>query len=351
MRRREPAAEGPPRHRQSPHLFTRIDYSLKPEGLLEEEYTSDVLTHSKVLPYEDVWEGYFDRRIPWRWWVPPALLGAAAAAFGLFGYPLAAAALAPGALVVLALALTFGWRALFTAFDYEGHWVVTFEGPAGREFGLFLEAYQERIQARRYPLQKHLEGLPLGEVSVSGPLVRWSCSFRYDRIVVERRGRWKWLHRRYHSLSVLHAPVRLVWKPSWPALGLLASAAGAFALSAVRGWSFAGGTWLWPALGLAAGFVLPLAAGRVAVSAPAGEGSVESPAFPIWRLRELRKILLWFSRLANLADRLEELRSDDYWEYHREKVNILQQQGFLEDWPYRSTLGRINSNEREEMGE
>ena len=87
------------------------------------------------------------------------------------------------------------------------------------------------------------------------------------------------------------------------------------------------------------------------MSAPAGEGSVESPAFPVWRMREMRRILLWFSRVVNLADRLDDVRSEDYWEYHREKVNVLQQQGFLEEWPYRSALGKINSNEREDLGE
>lgn len=336
-----------PVHRQAPHLFTHIDYTLNPEGLLEEEYTSEVLTHTKVLPYEDVWDGHFDRDIPLRAWIPAGVLGLAAALALLAGYPLWAAACAAAGVGAAASALALGWRCIYTAHDFEGHWVVTFEGRAGEPFQKFLGAYRDHVQARRFPLQKHLEGLPLGDMEVAGPTARWACRFRYDRIVVESSGPWRRRRDRYYSLSLLRAPVRLVWKPSWGSVAAIALAAGGWGLLAWKGPATLAAPWVMAGAGLLAGLGLSLALGRMAVSAPAGDGAVESPALAFFRRDELRRLLLWFSRLANLSDRIEELRSEDYWEYHREKVNILREQGFLEEWPYRSALGKINSQERE----
>jgi hypothetical protein len=344
-----PSEGNAPVHRQFPHLFTHIDYSLTPEGILEEEVTSQVLTHSKVLPYGEVWDGYFDRTIPWGWWFFPCIMGIAAACLLLSGLSVWGAACAVGAFAASAGILAFGWRCTYTAFDYEGHWVVTFEDRARDSFQRFLDAFQEKVQGQRFSLQKHLEGLPLGEVDVKGRWGRWSCRFRYDRITVERSGPWKKKRERYYSLAMLHAPVRLVWKPSWAGLGALVAVGIGCGLIAWRVPAFQGYIWLWCGAGMVAGSALPFALGRVAVSAPAGDGSLESPAFPFFRREELRRILLWFSRLANLSDSLEELHSEDYWEYHREKVTILRELGFLEEWPFRSALGKINSQARENL--
>ena len=338
-----------PVHRQFPHVFTHIDYSLTAEGILEEEYTAEVLTHSKTLPYGEIWDGFFDRAIPWGWWLFPGVLGIAAACLLMAGHPAWGAACAAGAFAAAAGTLAFGWRCVYTAFDYEGHWVVTFEGRARGSFQRFLDAFQVRVQGQRFSLQKYLEGLPLGEVAVKGPWVRWACRFRYDRIAVERSGPWRRKRERYYSLTMLRAPVRLVWKPSWMGLAALAAAGLGCGLLAWRIPALRGAGWLWAGAGLLAGAALPFALGRVAVSAPAGDGSLESPAFPFYRREELRRILLWFSRLANLSDSLEELRSEDYWEYHRDKVGILKELGFLEEWPFRSALGKINSQERENV--
>ena len=64
-----------------------------------------------------------------------------------------------------------------------------------------------------------------------------------------------------------------------------------------------------------------------------------------------REALAWFAKLVQLADLLDVVRTDDYWDFHRSKLKILREAGFIEDWPYRSALARLNAQEREELGE
>jgi hypothetical protein len=60
---------------------------------------------------------------------------------------------------------------------------------------------------------------------------------------------------------------------------------------------------------------------------------------------------MWFSRLTHLADKLAVLDTEDYWDYHRRKLAILREEGFLGDWAYHSAVARLNSQEREDIGE
>ena len=341
----------PPVHRQRPHFWTQINYSLTGKGLLEEEYTSKVLTHSKILPYEDAWDHYLDRTIS-----ANGILLLAAAALACCGWiffsPPPAWALFPAALLGAAagVALAWGWKTELTAFDYDGHWIVTFKDISSDPFDAFLDAYLTHVEQCRYPLQRYLETLSLGEEKVARPLRSWTCRFRYDRVVIEERGPWKRFKRRYYSLGMVRSPVRLVWNIPWfligaTALGLAAASVARFSphLLPWANWKLA---LLFSALSMA-GVTASLG---VEVRIPIGDGSIDSPAFSWYRRSDCKRLLCWFSRLANLADRLEDLRSEDYWEYHRKKIAILKEQGFLDDWPYRSALGRINIQEREEMG-
>ncbi|MEW6757151.1 MAG: hypothetical protein AB1347_02925, partial [Acidobacteriota bacterium] len=113
-----------------------------------------------------------------------------------------------------------------------------------------------------------------------------------------------------------------------------------------------GGVWL---LGLCtAGLVASLLAAallRVSATVETGAEPVETPGIPWWDQRRRREALAWLARLVKLADRVEPLDAEDYWEYHRAKLGLLKEEGFLEEWPYRSALARLNTQEREEMGE
>jgi hypothetical protein len=78
---------------------------------------------------------------------------------------------------------------------------------------------------------------------------------------------------------------------------------------------------------------------------------METPALPWWQKAPRQELLKLLARLIHLADSLGELDHENYWEYHRNKLAILKEQGFLEPWPYRSALARLNSQEREDFGE
>jgi hypothetical protein len=159
----------------------------------------------------------------------------------------------------------------------------------------------------------------------------------------------------YYALMGLEPPLRLAWRVPWAALGA-AVALGAFA-SAIS-WEAAGGAdtslwrwagFLWAALAADAAFcALSLA---VSVQVQVGAQSIRSPAIPWWQKRQRQEILKWFSRLTRLADKVSVLDTEEYWEYHRGKLAILREEGFLGDWSYHSAVARLNSQEREDIGE
>jgi hypothetical protein len=89
----------------------------------------------------------------------------------------------------------------------------------------------------------------------------------------------------------------------------------------------------------------------VAVHAQAGDQALLTPSMPWWQKAPRQELLKLFARLICLADRLSELDHEHYWEYHRNKLAVLRELDFLEPWPHRSALARLNSQEREDIGE
>jgi hypothetical protein len=344
------------RHTERPAPGTLVAYSLTPKGLHREEFVSGVRTHSLMVEYGEVWDTYRSQELPkpllWR------LLPATAAWF-------ASLALRPNALLaaVTAALLAAAWVLLalharvvtVRAFDYDGYEMAAFRGLPGSAFQAFLRAFDAHVASQRYPLQSVLESLDLGRFEVKSRRESWSCSFLYDRVVLKSRG-WLGGERRvYYSLASIQAPLRLVWRLPWAAVALFAGSA--FASLALASEAFV-------ALdGLPAGILAALlAAGAAslawavfalgaAVEVPSGSRFFRTPVLPWWRARERRELLSWFARLIRLADLLAELETEDYWEYHRVKLGILKDEGFLGEWPYRSALARLNSQEREELGE
>jgi hypothetical protein len=183
----------------------------------------------------------------------------------------------------------------------------------------------------------------------------WLCRFVYDRIVVERRRWFGWEHRVYYSLMALEPPVRLAWRlPRAAFWGTCLACVAAVALALAAEGGQEGALWPWAgalAMGGILGGLWSLAGLLVAVVVGAGAQRVWSVYLPWWQRAQRQEILRWFARLIKLADRLSEVDHEDYWEYHRAKLAILNEEGFLEPWPYRSALARLNSQERDEQGE
>ncbi len=348
--------EGVLRHTERPAPGTLVAYSLTDKGLHREEFVSGVRTHSQMVYYGEVWDTYRSQELPkpllWR-----LLAVTAAWAASLALGPEAVLAAVSGAL------LAAGWFLLalharvvtVRAFDYEGYEMAAFRGLPGSAFQAFLSAFDAQVAAHRYPLQSVLESLDLGRFEVRSRREAWSCTFLYDRVILRTKGLMKGESRVYYSLASIQPPLRLSWRIPWVAVTLLAgSALASVALAseaflAVEG-SLRGLLVALSAVG-AASLAWTFFALGAAVEVPSGSRSFRTPVLPWWRVRERRELLSWFARLIRLADLLADLETEDYWEYHRAKLGILRDEGFLEEWPYRSALARLNNQERDELGE
>ncbi len=340
-----------PRHLEVRHLGTRLSYTLAPEGVLEEEFTAGLRTHSRLISYGQVWDLYWTRKIPsWLWAVPGALL--VSGVFSLHWMDVwVSVLLFLGAAIFAGAILRVGWRLVFTAFDYEGHWLLTLKGSARRDFEEFLESFLERVETNRYPLQRFLENLPLGEEIVRATFGTWTCNLRYDRVLIKQSGPWKYGKCVYYSLNALRPPVRMAMSLPWGGVTLWAVSGLLFlATGRLAGPEAAGALkpWLW--LGMGLGLLWTVLGLGIAVRLPTGEGTVDSPAFYPFQRTALQNVLRRFSRIANLSEYIETIRYEDYWDFHRSKLTALHDHDFLDEWPYRSALSKINAHERREQG-
>ncbi|MGA9750279.1 MAG: hypothetical protein WBS54_00665 [Acidobacteriota bacterium] len=338
-------------------MGTRVCFTLMPEGVVEEEYTSGVQTHSEMVYYDEIWDTYHRQTFPLRTFlVLSAVSVAFAAAALLVALDYATMAVAGGAMTAAWLLLL--WRASLLsvwAYGYEGEELFSLHGLPGKDFSSFIAELQRRVEQKRYPLQSVFEALDLGHCEWTGRARRWRCSFVYDRLVLEWKGIAGQARREYYSLMALESPIRLVWRVPWVSLGG-AAASGLLVLGLLVEGVAGRDPTLWHALlaltGANLAFVLfAVARLAIAVQLPVQGTPIRTPFMPWWQRAQLQSILQWFARLVHLADRLEELSTEDYWEFHRSKLGILKEEGFLEDWPYRSALARLNSQEREELGE
>lgn len=341
--------------RPSPGSFAR--FTLDPRGLVREEFTSGVPTHRQTIPYGDIWDSFSVQEFPR---VRVALLAALTLLWaGAFAYlrisPLLS--LANAAVLGAAWALVMLRARVITVrlFDYEGYELATLHGVPGPAFDAFLEGMRGLVAAHRYPLQTVLESLDLGRCEMRGTFTRWSGTFLYDRVVFERTGPLGRRQRVFHALTALEAPIHLAWRVPWAIFGafVLAATAG-LAVASEAGRGTLPGLWPWAAGCAGAAVVLLLAfVGLIGVAVEVSSGThpIRTPHVPWWRRAMLREVLAWFARLVRLADLLEGVRTEDYWEFHRAKLKELREAGFIEDWPYRSALGRLNAQEREELGE
>ena len=344
-------------HEERPWAGTLVRFTLDGRGLLREEFTSSVPTHRQIIPYGEIWDTYSSQSLPvWQlailtiltlaWAAGAFLLGPSEALTGLNAAVLGAA----WALLV--------WRARLRTvkvFDYDGYEIAAFHGLDGRSFEDFLGELSLRVTAHRFALQNVFEGLDQGRLAIKGTLSLWTCVFLYDRVVLESRGPLGRSSRMFFSLASLEPPIRLAWRAPWVLIGP-ALAAGAVSLAlaaeAARGSGEALTPWIWGSA--SAFFALALGAAALtgaAVEVAAGPQPARTPYLPWWRRAPRREALAWFARLVHLADRLDEIHLDDYWEYHRAKLQVLREEGFIEDWPYRSALARLNSQEREDLEE
>ncbi len=338
-------------------MGTRVCFTLMPEGAVEEEYTSGVQTHSEMVYYDEIWDTYHRQTFPLRTFL---VLSAASVAFAAAALLVAVdyATMAVAGVAMTAAWLLLLWRASLLsvwAYGYEGEELFSLHGLPGREFSSFIAELQRRVEQKRYPLQSVFEALDLGHCEWAGRARRWRCSFVYDRLVLEWKGIAGQVRREYYSLMALEPPIRLVWRVPWVSLG--GAAASGFLVLGLLVEGVAGrDPTLWHALlalaGASLAFVLfAVARLAIAVQLPVQGTPIRTPFMPWWQRAQLQSILQWFARLVHLADRLEALSTEDYWEFHRSKLGILKEEGFLEDWPYRSALARLNSQEREELGE
>ena len=342
-------------HEERPWAGTLLRLTLDPKGIRREEFTSGVPTHQQILPYGEIWDTYITQEFP-RWQL--AVLAGLTLAWGAAAFfldPSLDLTALNGAVLGAAWSLLL-WRARLRTvkvFDYDGYELAVIHGLPGARFDGFVDQLRARAAVHRYPLQSVFETLDLGRCSVRGWLGSWVASFPYDRVVIERQGPLGRHERIYFSLPALEAPIRLAWRVPWAMLtAAFASAAAAVVLAteAQKGGSVQ--VWAWWSLGaavaLAASSVLTLG---VAVEVAAGTNPLRTPCMPWWKKAQIRETLAWFARIVRLADSLEQVRTEDYWDFHRAKLQILRETGFIDDWPYRSALARLNSQEREELGE
>lgn len=349
--------DAPVKHEERPHPGTRVAYTLSRDGLAIEEFTSGVKTHQDIVYYDEVWDTYRTNDLPRRaLWLLAVLSAAWTALPVLFPASWLLWSL-PGGLLLAAWILLLVRVRILTVqlFDYDGNELAALRGVPGEAFCSFLAALDAHLASGRYPLQSVFEGLELGRCEWRGLGRSWLCRFVYDRVVIERRW-FGWEHRVYHSLMALEPPVRLAWRlprvAFWgTCVALVATAGVALEAAATK----EGALWPWAGMLAAAGFLgslFSLAGLSVAVAVgTGGPQQVRSVFLPWWQKRQRQEILRWFARLIRLADRLSEIDHEDYWEYHRAKLAILNEEGFLDPWPYRSALARLNSQAREELGE
>ncbi len=350
------SAERVIRHEQSgPPGFWTV-FSLLEEGVQKEDFASGIKVHSDLIYYDEIWDHFARAPFPLR---NGLLLGAATAVSLVTPLALGGPWL-PFAPVwfVLGAAWFLFWvglrRRTVRLFDFQGLELAELRGVKGATMDRFLEELWKAVAKARFPLQGTLEALDLGECEIRSVGSLWRSVFLYDRVVFVKEGPAGFGRRDFYALTALRAPVGIRWRIPWI---LVSAGALCFLCAAPAGWlaraaDGSGGVWL---LGLStAGLVASLLAAallRVSATVETGAEPVETPGIPWWDQRRRREALAWLARLVKLADRVEPLDAEDYWEYHRAKLGLLKEEGFLEEWPYRSALARLNTQEREEMGE
>lgn len=344
------------RHEEQVHPGSWVSYSLSPKGLLQEEFTSGVKTHSELIFYDEIWDSCSVRDLPKRRVVLLAVgtvLGVCAA----FVPSVAWYTLLPVWLICLA-----AWILLFMAlkvvpvalYDYEGRELATLHGDSGAKFLRFLDELAARTRKARYPLQRVFEGLELGGCVLKVGFKKWRSTLLYDRVVFETKSRLGFSNREFFALTSLRAPLHLVWRI--PKTMLAASVAASFSIAPAFSFAASAGNGLisllpWSLAGFAAvSWFVVLCETGAAVSVSTMKDSVTTLLLPWWRLESRREVLRWFAAVVELADKVDAVRTEDYWEYHRIKLKLLRDAGFLDDWPYRSALARLNIHERTELG-
>jgi hypothetical protein len=345
------------RHEESPHPGTRAIYTFTRDGVAVEEFTSGVKTHEDVVYFDEIWDTYRTYGLSGRaaWSLVLLTAGAAVAALLLPAAWLLWGFLAGLLAAAWVVSLAAGRILTVRLFNYDGNELAALHGFPNASFRAFLKELDARLASGRYPLQSVFEGLDLGQCEWKVLGHAWRCRFVYDRIVVERRGRTGREERVFYSLMALEPPVRLAWRLWGPAVWCACAAFAATGILALLAYAGREAS-LWPwAAALAAsgagGILLALLTLSVGVTVGAGPQGILSDPLPWWEKERRLEILRWYSRLIRLADRLSEIDHEDYWEYHRNKLALMKEEGFLEAWPYRSALARLNSQEREEMGE
>lgn len=345
-----------PRHEQAGPPGAWTVFSLTPDGLLKEDFATGLKVHTDLIYYDEIWDHNAFSPFPlWRT-LALAAVTAACAVLPALGVGPAAAFVLPWALLLLAW--VFFWAGLrrkwVHLFDFQGQELAVLHGVRGGSLDRFLEELRERVARARYPLQATLEGLDLGRLVLRARGKTFQASFLYDRVLFEETGPLGYGRREFYALTALRAPITLAWKIPWPALlpGALAALLAVPAASAELEARGSLGPWAWGFLG-ASILLLGLSALLLSVSVTVDTGAdpFRSPALSWWARRDRQRLLAFLSSVVRAADRVDLLDMEDYWEYHRAKLAVLKEEGFLEDWPYRSALVRLSSQEREEMGE
>ncbi len=242
------AGDQTPRHEEHAHPGSWVVYSLTPKGLLKEEFTSGVKTHTDLIYYDEIWDTFRARRLHRRgtWllaWVTllSAIVPGLPSVSWVMLLPVWGTLTAGWVLLVLALR-----NVVVTLYDFDGQDLATLHGPSNSAFIEFLGELDVRVRHARYPLQGTLEGLDLGSCSWKGFRRRWSCRYLYDRVVFESEGPFGFEVREFYGLNTLNPPVRLAWKvPKIALAGFLCGVlfAGPLSYMATGG----GGTpWIWP---------------------------------------------------------------------------------------------------------
>lgn len=350
------ADESIPRHEQAGPPGAWTVFSLTPDGLLREDFASGLKVHGDLIYYDEIWDHNAFSSFPLARAVALGAVTAAAILLPLLGMGPLASYLLPWAL--LAVAWVFFWAGLrrksVHLFDFQGQELAVLHGVRGGSLDRFLKALSERVSRSRYPLQATLEGLDLSRLSLRTRGRTFRAVFLYDRVLFEETGPLGYGRREFYALTALRAPISLAWRVPWLTLcpGLLAALLVAPVASVGLESQGSAGPWAWWLLG-AALLLLLLSALllNVSVTVDTGAAPFRTPPLSWWNRRDCQRILAFLAAVVKAADRVDLLDMEDYWEYHRAKLALLKEEGFLEDWPYRSALVRLSSQEREEMGE
>lgn len=345
-----------PRHEQGGPPGTWTVFSLTPDGLLKEDFATGLKVHGDVIYYDEIWDYNAFSPFPLGRTLVLGAVTAAAVLLPLLGAGPPAAYVLPWAL--LAVAWVFFWAGLrrktVHLFDFQGQELAVLHGVRGGSLDRFLEALLQQVARSRYPLQATLEGLDLGRLSLRARGRTFRAAFLYDRVLFEETGPLGYGRREFYALTALRAPISLAWRVPWPTLfpGALAALLAVPAASAGLESQGSAGPWAWGLLG--ASLLLLLLSAlllTVSVTVDTGAAPFRSPPLSWWARRDRQRVLAFLASIVRAADRVDLLDMEDYWEYHRAKLALLKEEGFLEDWPYRSALVRLSSQEREEMGE